>query len=120
MRKDRLLKLADFLETVPADRFVMADFHANETFQPCGFSGCAMGWAAVSKQFDGLGWDRENNQITYGDVSGGFAAARALFEIDNQQDEELFGAVYGNETPSEVSARIRNFVATDGKIPERE
>lgn len=63
----KMRQLADFLETVPPDRFVIERWEAQEELpaktalfglielQPaCGFAGCAMGWAAHSKLFPGL------------------------------------------------------------------
>jgi hypothetical protein len=50
MHTERLLKLADFLETVPPDKFDMNGWGREDD---CGFAGCAIGWAG--KLFDGKG-----------------------------------------------------------------
>lgn len=66
-------RLAEFLATVPDelhDQRNFVDFTdgygydalcKHDVEHACGTSACAMGWAAVSKQFDGLRYDYEIN-----------------------------------------------------------
>ena len=80
MNRERLLKLAEFLSTVPAAKFDMrtwrggpeqeaaaeadgddCDVLTDELLQDtaCGTTGCAVGWACVMPEFqaEGLYWD---------------------------------------------------------------
>lgn len=52
----RLLKLADYLETVPSKAFDMNTWAEHSEGSPvrCGFIGCAIGWAAHGRLFRGL------------------------------------------------------------------
>lgn len=61
LQRENCAKLADLLETVPAKQFDMslwASFDPDsqpEAGHSCGTVGCAMGWAAVSGQFQDQG-----------------------------------------------------------------
>lgn len=125
MNKKRLLKLADFLETVPRRAFNMDYWVAREATKPegkapgsCGFAGCAMGWAQHAKLFRGLelgeSWVGEQTPTFNG--ATGFEAAAQLFSIDHGNSRFLFGSdSYGaivNPTPKQVAKRIRKFVET--------
>lgn len=122
MRSDRLLKLADYLETVPRKKF---DMNAWAVQSECGFSGCAIGWAAHGKLFRGLTLAPVNSlfvthQPKY--VRPGnrrakyqFGAASDLFEIESSDARELFSERYSGrnetyDTPKQVAKRIRKFV----------
>lgn len=136
MRTDRLLKLADFLETVPRRAFRMDYWVQRKASKPegdepgeCGFAGCAMGWAAHQKMFKGLREDpiRENT-ITYklpnGEQFDDFYAAAKVFDISSVESDGLFNPrryndlkivrrdYYGDAlpTPKQVAKRIRAFV----------
>jgi hypothetical protein len=108
MRADRLLKLADYLETVPRGRFDMNILYEG---RGCGFSGCAIGWAVHGRLFRGLTYDRENQMTDYKGVLGiegvevllGKGTWRALF------------ASWHKGTPKQVAKRIRKFVSDHSK-----
>lgn len=125
MNKRRLLKLADFLATVPRRALVMYTWTARPAFQPegdapgeCGFAGCALGWAGHAKLFRDLKMDSRG--IPFVEVgrrkASGFDAAMIVFGIDYGIASSLFGtACYNlasNPTPARVARRIRHLVAT--------
>ncbi len=129
MRKDRLLKLADFLETVPRRAFDLSLWVSRRASKPegkrpgdCGFAGCAIGWAAHTKMFRGL--HLENSYLKYYDFDG-FEAVDNLFGFKRQlfsssaEGQYLFDTrTYprGAVTPKQVAKRIRQFVASDGEM----
>lgn len=49
IRTDRLLKMADYLATVPRAKFYMGEWSNGKT--GCGFRGCAVGWAVHGNLF---------------------------------------------------------------------
>lgn len=142
MNSERLLKLAEFLETVPADEFYMYTWCRTEPYKPetvteghCGFSGCAIGWAAHAKLFDGFYLRRKRS----GSVSPGLLmpifqrkqnwnAVSTLFDLPlgkdaatpSKQAEHIFDDDSYEQTfvgPNDVASRIRAFVKGGGKIP---
>lgn len=63
MNRPALQLLSEKLKTVvPADRFNLAEWFQRPVFkdieQPCGFAGCAVGWACVMPEFNALGLRR--------------------------------------------------------------
>jgi hypothetical protein len=120
MHTERLLKLADFLETVPPDKFDMNGWGREDD---CGFAGCAIGWAG--KLFDGKGLEtfplkdcREGNynigvRITDDKDIVSWRAVEQFFDMEFEDADFLFssGEYSWNVTPTEVAARIREFVA---------
>lgn len=128
MRKDRLLKLADFLETVPRvafniERWVTSGATKPEGARPgdCGFAGCAIGWAAHANLFEGL--SLLEHSPSYHNTEG-FEAVDLLFDFDDADPEDYGAYLFHfanypaphNPTPEDVAARIRQFVKTDGAI----
>lgn len=128
MKRKRLLKLADFLETIPKRVFDMSLWEAAPATKPegkkpgkCGFAGCALGWAAHVKLFRGLRmFDEELYYQAKGnrmeDVAWGFHAAEELFEITNAQatflfDEDSYDYAELPIPPKRVAKRIRKLVA---------
>jgi hypothetical protein len=132
MRADRLLKLADFLETVPPQAFDIKDWLTRKPSGPegnvpgeCGFAGCAVGWAAHQKMFDGFGFrplrdGTESGEVQYTDEAGvtsiSWEAVRNLFEVDRALADCLFdGSSYREcdyrPAPITVAKRIRLAVA---------
>lgn len=125
MNVDRLLKLADFLESVPPERFNLRRW-ADVGFSPdnCGTAACAIGWATTIfpelrlSSTAGSVYDLELNEMgLYGDDSMpegwdlvqsffdlGWADARILFEEDSYPRRP-------KTTPIMVADRIRQFVA---------
>lgn len=111
----RLLKLADYLKTVPKERFdmsrVVGDSWGGKQDLSCGTSACAMGWAATMPTFRRLGLR----------LGGGFdvfikgfdswdMAAEELFNIDDNDVEALFGPQSPAQTPTAKAVQIRKFV----------
>lgn len=125
MNKRRLLKLADFLETVPPTKFSLRTWVQSMPTQPesetegsCGFAGCAMGWAVHAKLFRGLRFatsaeaDEVHNPEPVYKGKIGFPAVNVLFDIDTDDSHRLFAAPRYNEphtTPKQVAKRIREF-----------
>lgn len=141
----KMLQLAEFLESVPPRDFDLASWatrDAKEAIPPtvlfglftvepgkpgCGFAGCAMGWAAHSKLFDGLYIDQTGQLIYKGAPS--YSAADRLFGFDAENRKRrlyyskaktrwtntayfLFGPKrYDTNNPADVARRIRRMVA---------
>lgn len=132
MRKDRLLKLADFLETVPRRSFEIRWWQKRPATKPegthqgeCGFAGCAVGWAAHAKLFRGLRLAQHGDGGTDAtpiyDGDEGMPAVARLFDLPTVGDyfkvcpdaSCLFEAEsYDGHraTPLQVARRIRKFV----------
>lgn len=136
MNKKRLLKLADFLETVPAKAFNIRNWQRDPATKPegktpgeCGFAGCAVGWAVHAKLFRGLkfGEYEYGSNVPHYQGEYEWEAVSTLFDINNgcngtgqfQDAEFLFcGLSYDiDPTPKQVAKRIRAFVASNGAVP---
>ena len=138
----RLLWLADYLEEweFPDHSFVMNDWgkyhdipERKSDENPCGFAGCALGWAATDGVFKGLKltrcvgdewlsfindiYDTPNEQPLVIQYKGydGLEAAQALFGLTDWEASELFTEHTDNKTPKQVAKRIRKFVAKKQK-----
>lgn len=115
-RPDRLLKLADYLETVPVDRFEMNIFGRKSE---CGFAGCALGWAAHGRLFRGLTtYDCGYRHIgpKYKDRYDS-SVCEPLFGVCNMEAErKMFGSQFAGETPHQIAQRIRNYVKEHGVV----
>lgn len=125
MNKKRLLKLADFLETVPRKRFDMQTWVGDEwkgkEDLSCGTSACAMGWATTIPSFRKLGLRLQRSYVwghspAYGSRYG-LDAAQKFFEIDLQTATLLFAPAkeykdgsISKITPKQVAKRIRKVV----------
>ena len=131
MRSDRLLKLAAYLKLVPRKAFDIRFWENKPATKPegkklgeCGFSGCAMGWAAHGRLFRGLtledGSEDGGSELYYrpktGEKSGrtfyNYEAPVNLFGIDESVAHLLFSPNYNSSeiTPQQVATNIRNFV----------
>jgi len=122
----RLLKLADYLETNVKPK----DFDINswmyDTGNLCGTTCCAFGWAAYSKLFKGLTLD--SCDIPWlvdkdGEELIGFYAASHVFKITRGQAEFLFSPnYYAADYPrlATVIGRIRTFVNDNGRIHDKQ
>lgn len=104
----RLLRLADFLETVPPAQFDMRMWW-------CGSRGCALGWACTIPEFVKAGLHlNDNGEPAFNDgEETPFSAAESFFNLD-QDGWHLFCAdpdpdVCGS--PTAVAADIRAYVA---------
>jgi len=126
----RLLTLADYLTTVPQERFNMAYWGQGTikaSYPECGFTGCAMGHAAFIPAFRAAGlhlvrvekagergsdYDRHEPRFKR---FREMRAAEAFFRLERKQAISLFGGENSQgkdreETPKQVAARIRRFV----------
>lgn len=135
MNKERLLKLAAFLETVPPERF---DYNtwAGEDWQgkpdlSCGTTACAFGWATAIPEFAAAGLKLVKNRhgsihvelagMAYDQETGGYdrslSSAVQFFDISSMDAHYLFipeGSMEGWEA-TRVAQHIRNFVESDGE-----
>lgn len=104
----RLLKLADYLETVPREQFDMSLYGwGSETQTECGFAGCAIGWAIHGKLFRGFTFDK-GHQPSYQGYYW-YGAIDKLFDLSDGDVSNLFGP-HNSGTPKQVAKRIRKFV----------
>ena len=126
MNKQRMLKLADFLETLPTKKFdfsMIRDHDKDVQYIPpakCGAVGCAIGWMpTVFPRLCG-DWVASKTKNGYTVRDGvWFDDAAEVLDIDYSDCTALFtpgGEVYGlrnlgeNTTPKAVARRIRQFV----------
>jgi hypothetical protein len=117
---NRLLRLADYLRTVPRKEFDIRVWESS-----CGTIACAMGHATRMPFFRRLGarTDHIYGDISIGIISGGFRVASRLFGIDDPTAVFLFstcnvesaGGVASTlserPTPKEVARHIEKWVA---------
>lgn len=111
--KNRLLKLADFLETVDKNRFDLSLWRELR-FSPskCGTVACAVGWATTIPSFKKAGFTFESNAPKYKTYDS-WEAVTKFFSLDNLDAFYLFSIFdYNDEnpTPKMVTKRIRSFV----------
>lgn len=113
MNRERLLALADFLETkVPENQFNMSVLHNGKDPHTCRFAGCAMGWAAVlwPEYFEFT----ETSIYLKDSLILGSKAMEEFFDIDYIAVNRLFYRVYNNNgnklTAKQVANRIREYV----------
>lgn len=137
INKERLLKLATFLDGLPDDAFHFgtwihggADLPERYVLQDvtnalnCGTTACALGWCTAIPDFRALGvvFDKWGDVVLMkdGDVKGDWMdAARELFGINENEAKRLFLPSYGMDdeklpedaTAKDVAEHIRNFVA---------
>lgn len=105
--KERLLKLADFLDTVPPSRFDFSRWAGNTwkdqnlLDESCGTTACAFGWATAIPEFQALGLHltRSEDRVVHVSVDKEQAsrhwestlrAANVVFGLDEEQTEWLF------------------------------
>lgn len=119
MNKDRLLKLADFLDTVPDDRFDMHTW-ASGGFEPeaCGTVACAAGWACTIFKDEGLHlrFYKNGPKPAFKELRG-IDAVEEFFDLDYGQTMHLFFCRDYDEEhpawvggPNKVAEVIRAFV----------
>lgn len=127
MKAARLLRLADYLETVPRDRFDMnrwvGDSWGGKQDLSCGTKACAMGHAATMPFFRKLGLKLSRFGVGTGvpAIRGvyGLSAAVEIFGIEWAEADYLFGGIsltgsHDHSTPKQVARRIRQFVKRGG------
>jgi hypothetical protein len=131
MHVDRLLRLADFLDNLPAGRFdynhwVGSDWQGDPDLS-CGTTACAMGWATTIPEFRALGLKLDHTRPTpyFGEKFGSEAAAE-FFDISNEDAIYLFtpNAWHINmrtqspdqyASPEEVAEHIRQFLKMESR-----
>lgn len=131
MNKERLLKLADFLDTLDPNRFYYGSFVGDDwQGRPdlsCGTTACAVGWAStldigVPKMVKARAEDGHGFYEKYGfgdDLACGFEAAKAAFDISSGESYYLFAPnerLGPHSSASDISNHIRAFVNSDGAI----
>ena len=123
----RLTKLADYMETVPRNKFSMAYWfqHARagththrfgrtlsaKDMNHCGTKACAVGWAATMPEFQRLGLRIAPKEAGIAP----FSKAKKVFDLTTAQAHYLFGYTdeYGNVsvfTPKQWAKRARTFI----------
>lgn len=136
--KDRLLKLATFLENVPRRKFNLSWFidtkydvlpsqdYLKEGF--CGTTACAVGYCPVvfprlfsyKKDRNRVGTDNYEIVLSRNQDIKGFTAAQEVFGISLDDLLYMFDPDSYNHRqrgPKSVARRIRTFVKCDGKVP---
>lgn len=110
---ERLRVLADFLDTLPPEKFDIEEWSSS-----CQSAGCAVGWACKIPAFRaaGLRLVLAFRMIPrFGELTE-WKAVQAFFELDFHDAKHLFsGLAYDNvyrTTAPEVAARIREHLAS--------
>jgi hypothetical protein len=120
MNRQRLLRLADHLDTVPKELFNMRTWYTS--YRGCGTVACAAGHAAAVPEFKDEGFalettdDCEKEPVYKGHT--GFEACSAFFKLDFNTNQRIFTRYsYGEDdpTPKEVANRIREILTADKK-----
>lgn len=112
MNKERLLKLADFLDTVPEEKLKMGDWESE-----CGTAYCAFGWACQIPEFQEAGLELSGSNYRPYPKFGryeGYEASAYFFDILIRDALYLFDpmAYDGEITLGDVTGRIRGLVAS--------
>lgn len=132
MNAKHLLKLAEFLETVPRNRFkfdaITWKWKGKQDLS-CGAKACAMGWAATMPYFRKMGLRLEKFVTGENELVGEVVVDKAhagdylesacyLFDISYGEANFLFtpspwdsSRLPGTATPKQVAKSIRDFVA---------
>lgn len=129
MNKERLLKMADFLETLPPHKFDFADYvHIGSKFpaealaapeEHCGTTACAVGWLPAMFPED-FKWSETGNRMSLVEVvpldSPSFSerAIRVFLDISSDDYDFLFipssSTLGPNASAVQVAQQIREFV----------
>jgi hypothetical protein len=131
--RNRLLRLAEFLEDLPEERFDFSVWVEDGVIDPpkieeCGTKACAIGWACTMPEFKRLGarlgvitrYDGTQALIPKlrADATDAYDVCEELFGLELSETEELFfpgggidgGGLGEKATPKQVAAKIREFV----------
>lgn len=122
----RLLKLADFLRTIPSERFYYGawsvsdvgpeEWKKGEKKLTCGTAACALGWATAIPTFKRAGLKLVPGLVKLdhkdGTCESGFDAGASFFGITLEESDYLFSPSdgEGNSTPKQVACKIEKFV----------
>lgn len=112
MNKERLLRLAEHLDTVPNKKYSHFEWF-------CGTKACALGHATNVLEFNLDGLFRSGNYVAYRTPSGveyGIWAAQSFFDLSSDICDRIFSTtgyslVDGPVTPRAVAVLIRKVVA---------
>lgn len=120
IQSKRLLRLADFLDTVPRSRLRMGRWTntCDVNLKTCGTVACAFGWACTIPYFRRLGLKITDGGEYLADKEPtfkgetGYAAAEEFFQISYGAARFLFSphAYKYEPRPTTVANRIRRFV----------
>lgn len=118
MNAERLLRLAEHLETVVALQPATFDMASWQDRNECGATCCAFAHACSIPEFREAGlhmaiFPEDEDPIPWFGNAAGFDAAASFFEIDEIQARHLFADESYPDvvTPIDVAARIRELVA---------
>ena len=119
--KDRLIKLGDFLASVPDDKFDLENWRNNgeegmdsdysvddeDLKTGCGTTGCAVGWACTIPEFKEAGLSYTGVTVSYGGLVC-WAAVQEFFGLSFMEAQYLFSnASYkANAGPYDVAERL--------------
>ncbi len=117
MNAERLLRLADHLDTVPPELFDLAHWGSRV---PCGTVCCAVGHACLMPEFQAAGfravWDEDGFEPEFSGLTD-WDATELFFGIGHVTALCLFSAqsypVGAPATAAQVAARIRAFVRSN-------
>lgn len=137
--KKRLLKLADFLETLPKKKFDLnvyvgdiKDGQAPNKQYDCGTTACAIGWCPVVFSRSGVHYQEQYDyggrlidmDVVFptndGDLQNDMGAEK-FFDLTEGELNYLFmpnSYMVGRRGPKSVANRIRQVVET-GKVPKK-
>lgn len=123
MHEERLLKLAELLETKIEKRtFDIGVFYEEWEGYKCGYAACAVGHAMCDPWFKRRGfttyessWRKIAGPLNKKTGSIGWDAVEEFFDINNEESDLLFTPLSYpeytyNPTPKQVAKRIRKFV----------
>jgi len=109
MNKENLNKMADYIETIPQDRFDMGKFRTGEYKErECASVGCVLGHCTVIDE-NLLPIDHDNN-IDFPNWSLEFTGLHPFYHLEKWQ--YLFSSdwSYVDNTPVGAAKRIRHFL----------
>jgi hypothetical protein len=127
MNKRRLYTLIHFMEKLPrkyARRFDMNSWSDSDppdgdlTAPGCATTACAMGWATAVPSFKKLGLRLEHGLPHIGGITGGYTAARKLFDLNDEEANHLFDSPTASDlTPKQWAKKARAFIKSGG-VPQ--
>lgn len=126
MNTQRLLRLADELDAIAKDErrrgFHMESWQTkdHDKLAPCGFAGCAGGWATRMPEFKADGLSMNEDLEPMYEYHIGFQALRVFLGTTEFDTEYLFDPCNYEESfedikPESVAARIRELIASEAK-----
>lgn len=129
MNAERLLKLAELLETkVSRKSFNFDVFYMTDEKKECGYVACAIGHAMIDPWFTRRGFKKGKRSRTVFNKDHatphykgkyGWDAVENFFDLSFEEAIFLFTNYYSQErvTPKQVAKRIRKFVKNPVCVP---